>query len=98
MSNFCLNCEKFTNIELVNGLCDSCNIINYLKKLKLERKIDNVDIKRACQYCNKTVVSIGSSRVNGNINVSDWKSRNCHIKCYKLNRIEKDNFKIDLRI
>ena len=55
--------------------------------------------KKICLYCNKTLVPIGNSRINGKFH-DDWQTRKYHKKCYfeiqnEQNRIEYNkNFNI----
>lgn len=84
MSNFCLNCEKFSISELENGLCRHCNIIKYLKNVKMGEKIDEIEEKRLCLYCNKTLLPIGNTRRNGGSFTCDYKKRKYHKSCFKL--------------
>jgi hypothetical protein len=37
--------------------------------------------KRICLICNKSLVKIGTARINGKLTHGDWKNRKYHKKC-----------------
>lgn len=39
-----------------------------------------------CEFCGKSIVSIGNNRKNGKVGLSDWVNRKLHKKCYKLDQ------------
>lgn len=43
-----------------------------------------------CKLCNKTLVPIGTARVNGKQHHSDWDTRCYHKKCWQLRLLEID--------
>lgn len=45
---------------------------------------------RVCQYCKKTLVSIGRARKGGKRTHNDWNDRKYHKKCFiKIKEIQK---------
>jgi hypothetical protein len=44
-----------------------------------------METKKVCVHCKKTLVPIGSSRLNG-AKHKDWENRKTHKKCYLQNQ------------
>ena len=51
--------------------------------------------KRKCTFCGKTLVPIGTSRVNGKTHHGDWGARDLHKKCFvEFQRQEEQNHRL----